>query len=78
MAQSSQDQKHIEKAISRRDVLKGGAATAAGAFAAFMTARRGSAAVTGMDSATLTSTDTTTKKGKKDTRLAPSAVTGMD
>lgn len=49
MSQSPQDRKQEEKAISRRDVVKGGAASIAGALAALMAAKRGSAAVTPMD-----------------------------
>ena len=72
MSQSPQDLKHDEKAISRRAVLKGGAATVAGAFATMLAARRGSAAVTSMDSATLT------RKKKGGSVVSTNAVTSMD
>lgn len=61
---SQQDRKQDEKAITRRAMVKGSAATVAGAFATFMAARRGSAAVTPMD--------------VKRAGFQPTAVTPMD
>lgn len=72
MPQSPKDQEqdHDDKIVSRRDVLKGGAATVASALAALMAARRGSAAV-----GTLDGPYATRKKGNIVTR---NAVTSMD
>ena len=49
MSQSPQDRKQEESTLSRRAVVKGGAASLAGALATLMAAKRGSAAVTPMD-----------------------------
>lgn len=70
MPQSPQNQTHDEKALSRRAVIKGGAATVAGAFATMLAAKRGSAAVTSMDGVFVSR--------KKGSNLEPSAVTPMD
>lgn len=71
MPKSPQGQTQDEKVISRRDVVKGGAATVAGALATLIAARRGSAAVTSMDGASLTR-----KKGSGG--FTTNAVTSMD
>lgn len=70
MPESPQGTEQNEKSISRRDVVKGGAATIAGALATLMAARRGSAAVTSMDGASLIR--------KKESGFTTNAVTSMD
>lgn len=68
MSQNHQD----EKVVSRRTVIKGGAASLAGAFAMLAASRRGDAAVTSLDRAF-----TTSSKAGGGT-VKPMAVTPMD